>query len=367
MADLLKEVYNSEFIENLSISTYKFDSNFNQKKFIKFLLNNSWYEKSLKERMRAISIALNKFLSPILISDKIEILKKTAIHLQKNKNSSLSFIIFPDFIEQFCDNNNFDLAINSLEFFTEFGSSEFAMRKFIEINQDEAFKYLEKFSKSKNFHVRRLASECCRPLLPWGKVLRKLKENPEPIFKILENLKFDREIYVKKSIANNLNDISKNNPDLVLKILESWKEQKVSEFIIKHSLRTLLKKGNSKALSLIGIENNKKEQNYIIKDFYLEKPQVNLNNYLNFGFDLENFKSNNKIRIEYAMFFLKKNGSLSKKIFQISTKNFEKGVFQLRKKHLFKNFTTRKHYFGEHFISLIVNGLEIDKIKFDLT
>lgn len=365
MATLLKEVYNSEFIENLSISISKFDSSFNQKNFKEFLLNNSWCEKSLKERMRAISIALNEFLTPNSINEKIEILKKTVIHLQKNTNSSLSFIVFPDFIEQFCD--DFDLAINSLEFFTEFGSSEFAMRKFIEINQDEAFKYLEKFSKSKNFHVRRLASECCRPLLPWGKLLRNLKENPEPILKILENLKFDEEIYVKKSIANNLNDISKNNPDLVLKLLERWKKEKVSEFIIKHALRTLLKNGNPKALFLIGIKNNKKEQNYIIKDFYLEKPQVNLNNYLNFGFDLENFKSNNKIRIEYAVFFLKKNGSLSKKIFQISTKNFEKGVFKLTKKHLFKNFTTRKHYFGEHFISLIVNGLEIDKIKFDLT
>ena len=278
----------------------------------------------------------------------------------------MAFIVFPDFVEQFCDEKEFDLAINSLEFFTEFGSSEFAMRKFIEINQDEAFKYLEKFSKSKNYHIRRLASECCRPLLPWGNVLQNLKKNPTPILKILENLKFDDELYVRKSVANNLNDISKNNPELVLTLLEKWKKENVAEFIIKHALRTLLKKGDTKALFLIGIKNDEKEQNYVIKDFYLEKPQVNLNNYLNFRFDLENFKSNNKIRTEYAIFFRKNNGSLSKKIFQITTKNFEKGVFKISKKHLFKDFTTRKHYIGEHFISLIVNGLEIEKIKFDL-
>jgi len=363
---LLKDIYNEEFLSSLAKEISIYDYCFNQDNFIKSLINNDWERRELKDRMREITVSINDHLTATTLKGKIEILKKTSLGITKCKNSGLSLIIFPDFIEKYCEEEDYALAIPALEFFTSIASSEFAIRKFIEIDQTKSFIHLDKFSKSQDYHVRRLASEGCRPLLPWANRLNNLKNNPEPIIKILENLKFDSELYVRRSVANNLNDISKNQPDLVIKLLKKWKKQKVDPFIIKHALRTLLKQGNVDALSIIGIKTDKKDQKYSIKDFSLEKKQINLGENLVFSFALLNLEPNNKIRLEYGVHFLKKNGTLNKKVFQITTKDFEKGDFPIRKKHLFKDFTTRKHYEGQHMIELLANGRMVTKINFDL-
>ena len=363
---LLKNIYCEEFLSQLASEVSLYDSGFDKISFIKSLLSDNWAKKELKERMRAITIALNNYLTPKTLFQKVEILKSTCKSIVKDKNSGLSLIIFPDYIEVHCEEKDYDLAISALEFFTSTASSEFAIRKFIEIDQVKSLKILEKFSKSNNYHVRRLASEGCRPLLPWAKRLNSIKENPESILKILETLKFDSEIYVRRSVANNLNDISKNHPKLVTDLLSRWKIEKVDQYIIKHGLRTLLKQGNINALSIIGIKTDEKDQKYSIKDFYLEKEQLSLGDKLAFSFTMLNSQENNKIRLEYAIYFLKKNGSLNKKIFQITTKIFEKGSFSLKKNHLFKDFSTRKHYEGQHFIELLANGRSVIKTNFDL-
>jgi 3-methyladenine DNA glycosylase AlkC len=256
--------------------------------------------------------------------------------------------------------------MNALEFLTQFGSAEFAVRQFIKLDEARALKFFVKWSKSPNYHVRRLASEGCRPRLPWGEALQNFKKNPAPILPILENLKFDESVYVRKSVANNLNDISKDNPDLVLDLLQKWQHEKVSESLIKHALRGLLKKGNKTALKIIGVEAENLSKNFNIQSFALEKAVLNISQVLNFSFVLENKASNNKIRLEYVVYFLLKNGSYGKKNFQITTKNFAKGVFSFTKKHAFFDLSTRKHNAGKHLISLIVNGVEIKKLQFDL-
>ncbi|MBL6665018.1 MAG: hypothetical protein ISQ34_04150 [Rickettsiales bacterium] len=366
MTTLLKDLYDKDFLVELSTEIFKYDCNFDKNKFIKSLLNDNWNKKELKERMRAIVIAINNYLTPHSLEKRIDILKKTARSIKKGKYSGLRLMIFPNYIEQYCEEKDYLLAMSALEFFTEIASAEFAIRKFIKINQETTLERMLYFSKSDNYHVRRLASEGCRPLLPWGSHLERLKHHPQPIIEILENLKFDSELYVRRSVANNLNDISKNAPDLVIKLLSKWQKENVDEYIIKHSLRTLLKKGNKSALAIMGIKSDEKEKKYEIKDFSLEKKQVSLGQNLIFSFILHNLVPNNKIRLEYGVHFLKKNGHLNKKIFQIATKNFDKGCFKFNKKHLFKDFTTRKHYAGQHFIELIVNGIAVNKTNFDL-
>lgn len=363
---LLKDIYNKDFLKNLAQSIKETDKKFNQEDFINSLLNNDWQDQSLKQRMRLITKALYQYLTPKDIIKKSEILKKVIVKIKKDKNSSLALIIFPDFIENYFDQSELELAFNYFEFFTQYASAEFGVRKFINLNEIESFKILNKFSQSKNYHVRRLASEGSRPLLPWATKLENLIKNPNRIITIIENLKFDPELYVRRSVANNLNDISKHHPDLVIEILQKWQKQKVDHYIIKHALRTLLKKGNKKALKIIGIKSDKNQQKHQIKNFLLEKNAIKLNNYLNFSFILENSLQNNQIRLEYAIYFKKKNGNLSKKIFQISSKFYEKDVFTIKKRHLFKDFTTRKHYAGLHKIELIANGNPEQILNFDL-
>ena len=168
-------------------------------------------------------------------------------------------------------------------------------------------------------------------------------------------------------MANNLNDISKDHPQLVLDLMKRWQRQKVRENLIKHALRTLLKKGDKQALEIIGVDCNNLSEKILIENFSLQKTSVKISEHLQFDFSLRNWVSDKKIRLEYAVYFLKQNGTYTKKIFQITTKNFAKGVFNFSKKHPFRDMTTRKHYAGEHLISLVVNGFEVEKKNFILS
>ncbi len=362
---LLKEVYNSQFLQNLAAAILQIDKSFDATKFLKITHQKSWEEKALKERMRAISLQLNDCFIEKNYSQKIEILKEAAPKISGNKYSSLAMIVLPDFVEVF-GQDDFEISMSALEFFTEFGSSEFAVRRFLKIDCDLALKFFKKWSSSKNYHIRRLASEGCRPRLPWGEALGNFKKNPVKILPILEELKSDNSEYVRRSVANNLNDISKDNPQIVLDLTTKWQKEKVDPRLIKHALRTLLKKGNEKALEIIGIKKINLSKDFTIQHFSLQKSEVKISNDLDFSFTLENQLPNNKIRLEYAVYFHKQNGSSAKKIFQITTKNFAKGSFDFFKKHSFRNLSTRKHYAGKHAISLVVNGLELQKLQFDL-
>jgi 3-methyladenine DNA glycosylase AlkC len=361
----LKEVYDHKFLETLADTLAKADQKFSKQKFLKNFPEKIWATKELKERMRAISLILEESLSPKNFLQKIEILKRVAVAMPKDKMSGLALIIFPDFVEVF-GLEYFDESMDALEFFTEFGSSEFAVRQFIKLDQKRALEFFKKWSKSKNYHVRRLSSEGCRPRLPWGCVLEEFKKNPAEILPILENLKNDEAEYVRKSVANNLNDISKDNPHLVLDLLRRWKKDEVRKNLIKHALRTLLKKGDKTALALIDVDCNNLSEKILIENFSLQKESVEISTDLMFDFSLQNQVSGKKIRLEYAVYFLKQNGTHTKKIFQITTKNFAKGLFSFSKKHSFRDLSTRKHYAGKHLISLVVNGLEAEKKEFDL-
>lgn len=358
---LLKEIYDEQFLQRLATAILKIDADFDARKFLKIDLS----KQELKQRMRSIALALNESLSPKKYQQKVEILKVVAPTMAKDKNAGLALIIFPDFVEVF-GLDDFDFSMQALEFFTEFGTAEFAVRQFIKLDCKRALVFFQKWSKSKNYHVRRLASEGCRPRLPWGEALGLFKKDPTTILPILENLKCDESEYVQKSVANNLNDISKDHPEILLQLLTKWQGE-VSERLTKHALRGLLKKGDQRALKLIGIERNILSENFAIQSFALQKDAVKISQDLSFDFVLENQAPNNKIRLEYAVYFLKKNGTSTKKIFQITTKNFAKGVVSFTKKHSFRDLSTRKHNAGRHFISLVVNGLEMEKREFTLS
>jgi hypothetical protein len=107
-------------------------------------------------------------------------------------------------------------------------------------------------------------------------------------------------------------------------------------------------------------------ENFTIQSLALQKSEVRISTDLVFDFALHNQAPNNKIRFEYAVYFLKQNGSYAKKNFQITTKNFSEGDFVFSKKHSLRDLSTRKHRAGKHFISLVVNGVEFQKLQFDL-
>ena len=355
----LKDLFSDQKLKELAIQLAFHHKSFNKKKFLEIFKTKKWKDAELKARVRIITNTLHDHL-PENYEKSLSVL----IPASKKINWGYFGIFFPDYVECY-GLNSWTSSMKALKEFTKSSSGEFAIRPFIEQDQDRAFKELLKWSKDKNHHVRRLSSEGCRPRLPWGRKLKELVKDPSPILEILENLKDDPELYVRKSVANNINDISKDHPEIVLDIAKKWiGKSERTDWIIKHGLRTLLKKGNKRALKIFGHHETKGLE---INSLKLSVKNLNIGDKLNFSFKVKN--SNEKalnVRLEYAIYYVKKNGVHSKKVFQISKATILKGTHSFSKSQSFKNFTTRKHYPGKHKLGVLINGQEMAIVSFVL-
>ena len=273
--------------------------------------------------------------------------------------------ILDNFVEQY-GIDDYETSIKAIEKITQFTSCEFSVRPFIIKYPKKMMKQMLVWSKYKHWGVRRLSSEGCRPRLPWSMALPNLKEDPTPIIPILENLKDDISRFVRLSVANNLNDIAKDNPETVINLVKKWQGKSENiDWIIKHGCRTLLKQGNAEAMELFGFDGAK---NITIKDFKIVTPKVKIGEALEFGFKLMNNSAKAvKIRLEYGLYYQKANKTLSKKVCRISEKEYAKNsTTHITRKHSFKVVTTRVLHTGLHQVSVIINGKEFEKYDFEL-
>ena len=364
MAEPLKDVYSRVFILDLADQVLSVYPEFSSSPFQDVIFDAEWEDKALKARMRTITQALHRFL-PDPFEQSIAILKKIAPRF-----SGFEAMFFPDFIEQY-GLDYYQISVPALEYFTRYSSAEYAVRPFILKYPEAMMAQMFIWSQSDNEHVRRLASEGCRPRLPWAFALSEFKKDPQPLLIILEQLKDDHSEYVRRSVANNLNDISKDNPDVVIKVAQTWlsDKYKVDNIInnnrrrlVKHACRGLLKQANPTILSLFGfaISNDIK-----ISDFTVGK-EVRIGEKLLFSFTLTSKKTLGKLRIEFAIDFMKKNGKLADKIFQLSESNITENSKKISKQFDFKKISTRQYYPGLHHLSVIVNGKLLSKKVFYL-
>lgn len=355
----LKEEFNKEFISRLADEFFLVHKSFKKKAFVDELYTPEWKNFELKERMRKITNSIHSNL-PFAYTEQLECVMQVA-----PKFSGIQGFVFPDFVQVY-GLADFNISIKALEFLTEFSTSEFAVRPFIEKYLKETVKQLLIWSKSNNHHVRRLSSEGSRPKLPWAHPLRGFIKDPTPVLPILENLKNDESLYVRKSVANHLNDISKNHPELVLSVCKNWYgKTKNTDWIVKQALRTLLKKGNKEALAIFGTSNADKIE---VEALQLSKNKLKIGDGFTFTFELKNTdKIEQILRLEYIIHFMKSNGSTSPKIFKITeTILSAQAKKQWVKKHQFANLTTRKHYTGKHQLAIVVNGDVKQLVDFEL-
>ncbi len=366
MADLFKNIYNEKFFDKFIESVQETISDFNENSFLNDIYDNEWNDRELKQRMRHITHIFKKHLSEDFNKNTETILNLIPV-LEKNgfKPDNLEFIFLPDFIEVY-GIDNYDTSIKAFEKITQFVSCEFAVRPFIINYQKTMLKQMFEWSNHKHSMVRRLATEGCRPRLPWAMAIPFLKKNPDPIMPILENLKNDVSESVRRSVANNLNDISKDNPKKVIGIVKKWKgATKETDSLTKHACRTLLKQGNSEVMRLFGFGKIDKIK---ITDFKILTEIVKIGGFLEFSFKISNTSNTtSKIRLEYGLYYQKANGSLSKKVFKISEKDYlKKSITKISRKQSFKVISTRKFHIGKHQVSIVVNGIELEKIDFEL-
>lgn len=361
----IKDIYSVKFYEHFGSVAATVLPQFDRQLFKNLIFIPEFDQMEWKQRMKHTTVVLHHFL-PNSFPEAVGFIQQIIEKLRQKLvgEDMLAYMFFPDYIETY-GQEDFKTSVKAFEFVTQFISCEFAVRPFIIRYSDKMLTEMVKWSLHKSPKVRRLASEGSRPRLPWAMALPALKSNPEPILPILENLKNDPSEYVRRSVANNLNDIAKDHPDIVLEIARKWKAgSKETAAIVKHGSRTLLKKGNLEILAYFGLEH----ANIAVAGFEVITPKVSIGEYLQFKFVITNLNDHAKtVRIEYAIHYLKANGTWSKKMFKISERFLlPDQKLDIDRKQSFKPITTKKFYAGMHRVSIVINGKESEAKNFEL-
>jgi 3-methyladenine DNA glycosylase AlkC len=359
-----KHMISENLVSKMAAAIADVDKTFNKSRFL--LAAKELGPLELKQRVILLRERLKSTL-PQDYSMALDILLKS---LKSKQLKGFDLWPYTEFIQTYGVNEP-KTSLKALYELTSLFTSEFAVRPFLKNHSKMTLDFLEKCTQDSNVHVRRWASEGTRPRLPWGERLHSHIKNPELGIRLLEKLKYDDELYVRKSVANQLNDISKDNPDTVLDLLNQWQKnapathQVKIDWIIRHSLRSLIKAGHPKALQLIGANTKSKVS---LSGFNLHGNNLKVKDTLEFEFLLQsNAKKVQKIIVDYAIHFVMANGNHSRKVFKLKTVNLAGGEKLLIKKcHPIRPITTRKYFSGTHKIDIQVNGNVLAEKKWTL-
>lgn len=262
--------------------------------------------------------------------------------------------------------DDFDGSLLLLKDMTRLFSSEFGIRYFLLADQDRTLSIMRGWMNDPCHHVRRLVSEGTRPRLPWAMQLPRLIDDPTPMLPILEALRDDEEEYVRRSVANHLNDIAKDHPDLIAQLAKDWIQGagKSRLKLIRHACRTLIKQGHPTALNVFGFGKPK----LLLDTLIIKTKKVELGGALIFSTGLQpTSKKPQSLVIDYLVHFRKANGKLASKVFKWKKIMLQPGeLLRLQRSHSIRPITTRRYYNGRHAVSLRINGQDFGFAEFDL-
>jgi 3-methyladenine DNA glycosylase AlkC len=261
-----------------------------------------------------------------------------------------------------------DLALEVLKTLTPLFSAEFAIRPFLIEHRDLTLETVARWTRDPSEHVRRLVSEGTRPRLPWGIRLKDFVADPSPVLPLLEALKDDESEYVRRSVANNLNDIAKDHVDVVLETCRAWLPGADAnrQRLIAHACRTLVKRGHPEVFPLLGYTENPELE---LVELVWPKEGLRIGAKGVFEAELRNGSGRTqRVVVDFALSYRKAKGQISPKVFKMGNVTIEPGeTRRLRKTLSFEDKTIRTHYPGEHRFSLLVNGTSIRDVAFDLS
>lgn len=368
---LKDRLFNPEKISFISLLISEVYPDFEKKKFTEEVLEH-FPELELKDRIVWIRKCLKKYLPSdyetaltILLNALPEECDPT-----QSDNDFGHFILTPfsDFVAAYgCQKKQLELSLQALEEITKRVSAEDSIRYFLNAFPKETLNKMVEWSRNKNYHVRRLASEGSRPRLPWSQKVD--LDSRKVISKILDNLFDDPTRYVIRSVANHLNDISKENPNLVIETLKAWQNsnkqtENEMNYLTRHALRTQIKAGNHEALNLLGYQHS---ANIDVSEFKILTSELKIGSTLAFSFSIHSHE-NTKLMIDYKLYFQSKNENQLPKVFKIKKVSMRKGeTLSVTKKHPLKIMTTKKLYPGIHKLELQINGQLYEGGEFLLT
>ena len=259
-----------------------------------------------------------------------------------------------------------DIALSLLARLTHLYTAEFAIRPFILRQPGPTWQHLRSWLDHDDEHVRRLVSEGTRPRLPWGVQLQGFIANPKPLLPLLRQLHDDPSAYVRRSVANNLNDIAKDHPDTVIQECRRFIKQASPhcDWVVKHACRTLIKQGHPDAFVLLGARSTATLDHCTLT---LEHSSIAIGDTLSFTFSANASEAGQHYIVDYAIYFLRANGKHNKKVFKLKTLSSDKGKsISITKVHSFKPISTRRYYPGQHRLAIQINGREIIDNAFTL-
>lgn len=314
----------------------------------------------MKQRVRVIASALHQSL-PESFSSNINILKAAFAaqpSLKLSEVTGFKLWVVLQYVEDY-GLDDFDASMDALYEWTQRFSAEFAIRPFLHAYPEKTLARLNSWVNDKNEHIRRLVSEGSRPRLPWGMRLPLFVKDPTPVFKLLSKLVEDESEYVRRSVANNLNDITKDHPEQVVSWLkgvqQKYPDSKTLPKLMKHACRTLIKKGDPETLSLFGFGAVPELK---INHFGVSPSEIQFGQKVMLHCDLTSLSSETQnLVIDYVVHFQKQNDKSAERVLKWGTRSLEKGeTISLKKSHAMVPVTVRKYYAGAHKVELQING-----------
>ena len=361
-----KNTFNRPLLQQVASAFSSVHPDFQDERFFSLVFDSEWEQLELKQRIRHISRCLGAIL-PSNYRQALKVVQEVTKQLLKESGEQMSFqyLFLPDFVETWGVEDP-EASLPALETITRWSSAEFAIRPFLLRYPKLVYTQMLDWSKHPSPMVRRLSSEGFRPRLPWGMGIPSLKQDPGPILPILEQLRNDPSETVRRSVANNLNDISKDHPQLVLHICRNWMgESRQTDQLLKHACRGLLKKGDAEALRLFGYPS----ETIGLRIEQLSYPEkIKIGGVFPFSFVVRNESDQPMaIRIDLQMEYRTATGQYSKKVFKIKEGSLAARQTEPIQRHRpFTDFTIRKHYPGLHRFALIVNGKPMAEGSFEL-
>ncbi|UXH79650.1 DNA alkylation repair protein [Roseateles amylovorans] len=358
-APALKDLINDSALRHVADTLGGLAPNFDRRRFLA-VTRSGLAELSILQRVHRIAEGLSQSL-PGTYGDQLAVVIAAAPEL---RGAFLNMGLC-DFVASYglADPT---ASLKALKRLTPYGTAEFAVRPFLRQDLARTLKVMTSWAEDRNEHVRRLASEGSRPRLPWSFRLASLVTNPAPLAPILNALREDESLYVRRSVANSLNDVTKDHPDWVFDHLADWDlSQPRSAWIVKHALRSRIKQGDARALRLIGASEGAQAQ---VEGLSVSPARLSIGGEVEIAFTLRSTAEvDQRLVVDYRIHYVKKNGSASPKVFKLRTVALAGlGSEPLRIRRSLRDFTTRTHHAGTHRVEVLVNGQALASGVFEL-
>lgn len=368
MAEPLKNSYGPEIPRCIADMIQKVHPRFESAKFIRDVLKG-YDDLELLPRGRHIATVLHSYL-PEDFEKAVDILiRSIATPMDKTgANGMSSFLYMPHahYVATY-GLDHFQASMEAQYRITQLFTAEFSIRPFLVKHTAKTLAQLDKWTKDPNEHVRRLVSEGSRPRLPWAMRLPAFQKDPTPVLKLLEKLKDDPSLYVRRSVANNLNDIGKDHPDILIETAQRWSRGAGPErhWLITRALRSSVKRGEAAALSILGYDT---ANGLVVVNGGVSPLRVKKGGRVNFSFEVENrSKQSKRVAVDYRVHYRKANGRTTPKVFKHKSLQLEPGKREKMSIEIkLHDLTTRKHYPGVHRLEAQLNGKVFDVGEFAL-